>query len=70
MVDYTTKQSEGSNVALYLVAAAVVAILLFALFASGGETTLDPAALAVEPAVEGTAAPATDDAATTTVITE
>lgn len=53
MVDYTTKQSGGSAVGLYIAAGAVVLILLWAIFAgSGGTPTIDPGAV-------GTAEPET-----------
>ena len=52
MVDYTSKPtgSGGGGVGLFIAGAAVVVVLLYALFAGGGSTTIDPAALADEPA--------------------
>ncbi len=60
MVDYTTKETGGSGVALYLIAGIIVLVLLYAIFAGGGGTTAgDPASLLDEPA----AAPVADDVA-------
>ena len=53
MVDYTTKETSGSAIGLYIAAGAVVLILLWAIFAGGGTTTtLDPSAVGTsEPAM-------------------
>ena len=60
MVDYTTKDSGGSGIGVYIAVGAVLVVLLYAIFAGGGPAEVDPAALAA-PADGGAAV--TDDAA-------
>ena len=60
MVDFTDKYEaeRGGSAGIYIAAAFVVAVLLFALFAGGGGTSTDPALLAVPEATEGATTPA------------
>lgn len=59
MVDYTTKDSGGSGIGLYLAAGAILVVLLYAIFAGGSPAEVDPATLTA-PADGGAAI--TDDA--------
>ena len=45
MVDYTSKPASGGSLWLFILAGGIVLILLYALLAGGGPTTVDPAML-------------------------
>ncbi len=50
MVDYTSKSTSSGSLWLYILAGGIVVIFLYALFAGGGPTTVDPSTLSADPA--------------------